>query len=184
MYRFLFSNGFRKAKRYLSHSSCSVWCADDTVRNCGILVRIPILYKSIHYKCIWVMCRLQPFLFREDNWTLLEVELSILQVTVSGPALIFLRGLTDAFADLLSKSLSCACIPSVYTCHWYLEYRLHFCGGTDRKTVVPGKKCCSSVRFDDWSSWDAISWFHIWGKNFSLFVFWWITGCQPYFATY
>ncbi|PHT35562.1 Mitogen-activated protein kinase 10 [Capsicum baccatum] len=49
------------------------------------------------------------------NCKLKICDLGLARVTVSGPALIFLRGLTDVFADLFSISLYCACIFIQYT---------------------------------------------------------------------
>ena len=57
-------------------------------------------------------------------------------------------------------------LDAVYTCNWYMEYRLHICRGINWEATFSWKKCCTSAGFDDWSAWDTFVRYHFSGMPF------------------
>ena len=64
-------------------------------------------------------------------------------------------------------------INAVYTCNWYMEYRVHLCWGINWEATFTWEKCCSPARFDDWFAWYTFVRHHLSGMLIKTFEQFW-----------
>lgn len=63
---------------------------------------------------------------------------------------------------------------AVYTCNWYMEYRVHLCWGVNWEATFSWEKCCSPAGFDDWFAWDTFIRYHLSGMHIKTSEQFWI----------